>query len=142
MQCVTQEKLMWFFSLSSEIKCALRLKAREPLHTIIHLYEAGFSLAKGRRNGSNNNGQRATIDVSGQRRRSLIMCAPTSENGVLTHIPLVGTLFDSLYRDIIPDIGCDVAGNVRPDNNIWMYISQSINQSFFLVSHQFITSVI
>ncbi|KAK0149398.1 hypothetical protein N1851_009878 [Merluccius polli] len=77
-----------------------------------HQYvQAGFNLAKGRRRGRNRIGQRATIDVPGQRGGNVTMCAAISENGVLTHIPLLGpyntqhllTFLDTLYRTIVPE---------------------------------------
>ncbi|CAL9699122.1 unnamed protein product [Knipowitschia caucasica] len=84
----------------------LELEAREPLHTLIYVDEAGFNLAKGRRRGRNRIGERATIDVPGQRGGNITMCAAISENGVLGHIPLLGpyntqhllAFLDILYR--------------------------------------------
>nr|XP_023675344.1 uncharacterized protein LOC111847946 [Paramormyrops kingsleyae] len=67
----------------------LELEAREPLHTFVYLDEAGFNLAKGRRRGRNHIGERATIDVPGQRGGNITMCAAISENGVHTHIPRI-----------------------------------------------------
>lgn len=107
--CYTGKVVIDFLTLSSVIKHVLELEAREPLHTFIYLDEVGFNLAKGRRRGRNRIGQRATIDVPGQRGGNITMCAAISENGVLTHIPCLGpyntqhllTFLDTLYRDII-----------------------------------------
>ena len=103
-------KVVIVFLTPSVIKHVLDLEAREPLHTFIYLDEAGFNLAKGRRCGRNLIGQRATIDVPGQRGGNITMCAAISENGVLTHIPRLGpynthllTFLDTLYSDIIPE---------------------------------------
>ncbi len=111
MHCYTGKVVIVFLAPSSVIKRVLELEAREPLHTFIYLDEAGFNLAKGRRRGRNRIGQRATIDVPGQRGGNITMCAAISENGVLTHIPHLGpyntqhllTFLDTLYRDIIPE---------------------------------------
>lgn len=100
-----------YISLSLSLKRILELEAREPLHTFIYIDEAGFNLAKGRRRGRNIIGQRATTDVPGQRGGNITMCAAISDNGVLTHIPLLGpyntqhllTFLDTLYRDIVPE---------------------------------------
>ena len=89
----------------------LELEAREPLRTFIYINEAGFNLAKGRRRGRNRIGQRATIDVPGQRGGNVTMCAAISENGVLTHSRLLGpyntqhllTFLDTLYRTVVPE---------------------------------------
>nr|XP_023660031.1 uncharacterized protein LOC111839927 [Paramormyrops kingsleyae] len=89
----------------------LELEARELLHTLIYVDEAGFNLAKGRRRGRNRIGQRATTDVPGRRGGNVTMCAAMSDNGILTHIPLLGpyntqhllTFLDTLYRDIVPE---------------------------------------
>ncbi len=104
--CYTGIVVIVFLATSSVIKRVLELEAREPLHTFIYLDEAGFNLA-----GRNRIGQRATIDVPGQRGGNITMCAAISENGVLTHKPRLGpyntqhllTFLDTLYRDIIPE---------------------------------------
>ncbi|XP_039899474.1 uncharacterized protein LOC120740972 [Simochromis diagramma] len=93
------------------VQRVLELEARETLHTFIYVDEAGFNLAKGRRHGRNRIGQRATTEVPGQRGGNITMCAAISDNGVLTHIPLLGpyntqhllTFLDTLYRDLVPE---------------------------------------
>ena len=98
-------------SLCLLIKHVLELEAREPLHKFIYIDEAGFNLAKGRRRGRNRIGQRATTDVPGQCGGNVTMCAAIPDNGVLTHIPLLGpyntqhllTFLDTPYRDIVPE---------------------------------------
>ncbi|XP_026037838.1 uncharacterized protein LOC113030533 isoform X1 [Astatotilapia calliptera] len=99
----------------------LELEAREPLHMFVYLDEAGFNLAKGRRRGRNHIGERATIDVPGQRGGNITMCAAISENGVHTHIPRIGAynsqhllaFLDALHRDLIPQNGRDDPGDNR-----------------------------
>lgn len=72
--------------------------------------EAGFNLTKRRRRGRNIIDHRATVDVPGQRGGNITMGCAISENGVLTHIPIIEqynterlvTFLDTLYRDLIP----------------------------------------
>ncbi|XP_025998210.1 uncharacterized protein LOC113030836 [Astatotilapia calliptera] len=111
----------------------LELEAREPLHMFVYLDEAGFNLAKGRRRGRNHIGERATIDVPGQRGGNITMCAAISENGVHTHIPRIGAynsqhllaFLDALHRDLIPQNGRD-----DPGDNRTMYVVVWDNVSF------------
>ncbi|XP_029681515.1 uncharacterized protein [Takifugu rubripes] len=87
----------------------MELEASEPPCHFIYMDEAGFNLTKRRRRGRNLIGHRATIDVPGQRGGNITMCAAISDNGVLTHIPLMGpynserliAFLDTLYRDHI-----------------------------------------
>ncbi len=53
----------------------------------IYLDEAGFNLAKTRSRGRNFIGQRATIQVPGQRGANITMCAAISEDGVVGRRP-------------------------------------------------------
>ncbi len=74
--------------------------------TFIYVDEAGFNLTKSRRRGRNVIGHRATVDLPGQRGGNISMCAAISENGVLTHIPLIGpynTASPHLLRDPLQD---------------------------------------
>ncbi len=74
--CYTGKVVIVFLAPSSVIKRVLELEAREPLHTFIYLDEADFNLANGRRlNGRNRIGQRATIDVPGQRGGNITVCS-------------------------------------------------------------------
>ncbi|TWW80190.1 hypothetical protein D4764_01G0000050 [Takifugu flavidus] len=87
----------------------MELEASEPPCHFIYMDEAGFNLTKRRRRGRNLIGHRATIDVPGQRGGNITMCAAISDNGVLTHIPLMGpynserliAFLDTLFRDHI-----------------------------------------
>ena len=89
----------------------MELEASEPTHNFIYVDEAGLNLTKHRRRGRNIICHRATVDVPGQRGGNITMGAAISENGVLTHIPLIGpynterlvTFLDTLYRDLIPE---------------------------------------
>lgn len=66
----------------------MELDADENHHKFLFLDEAGFNLAKTRRNFI---GQRATIQVPGQRGANITMCAAISEDGVVGHRPRIGS---------------------------------------------------
>lgn len=84
----------------------MELDADENHHKFLFLDEAGFNLAKTRRRGRNFIGQRATIQVPGQRGANITMCAAISEDGVVGRRPHIGsynadllvTFLDELYR--------------------------------------------
>ncbi len=104
----------------------MELEASEPPHSFNHMDEAGFNLTKRRRRGQNIIGHRATVDVPGQRGRNITMGAAISENGVLTHIPIIGpynterlvTFLDTLYRDLIPELETGQIGDDLPKYGI------------------------
>ncbi|XP_034149524.1 uncharacterized protein LOC114839618 [Esox lucius] len=60
-------------------------------HKYVFVDEAGFNLAKTRRRRRNIIGQRATVQVPGQRGGNISMCAAISEDGVLGRRPLLGS---------------------------------------------------
>ena len=68
----------------------MELEASEPPHNFIYMDEADSNLTKRRRRGRNIIGHRATVDVPGQWVGNITMGAAISENGVLTHIPIIG----------------------------------------------------
>ncbi len=68
----------------------MELDADDDHHKFIYLDEAGFNLAKTRRRGRNFIGQRATIQVPGQRGANITMCAAISEDGVVGRRPHIG----------------------------------------------------
>lgn len=121
----------------------MELESSEPPVNLIYLDEAGFNQAKGRRRGQNVIGQRATVDVPGQRGGNITMYAAISEHGVLTRLPITGpyntqhllTFLDALYRDIIPD---DERGLIHEDlpkyvvdwDNVSFHHSNTIRQWF------------
>lgn len=86
------------------------MEARQTAHTFIFVDEAGFNLAKRRRRGRNVIGQRATVDVPGQRGANITMCAALSNDGVLLHKPLIGpynterliSFLDDLHNRLVP----------------------------------------
>ncbi|XP_039468154.1 translation initiation factor IF-2-like [Oreochromis aureus] len=95
---------------SEYIQRVMELDAAVNHHKYIFVDEAGFNLAKTRRRGRNLIGQRATIQVPGQR-GNISMCAAISEDGVLPpctagsgmvsntsslHDPLSSTIFPFL----------------------------------------------
>ncbi|XP_060756558.1 uncharacterized protein LOC132867586 [Neoarius graeffei] len=89
----------------------MALEGIETPHLLVFVDEAGFNLAKCRRRGRNIIGQRATVDVPGQRGGNITMCAAISDNGVATHIASLGPYntqrlllyLDRLYVDLVPE---------------------------------------
>lgn len=79
----------------------MEMEASEPPHNSIYMDEAGFDPKAAR----NIIGHRAAVDVPGHRGGSITMVL-VSENGELTHIPIIGpsnpehlvTFLDSLSR--------------------------------------------
>ncbi|KAL0154153.1 hypothetical protein M9458_050612 [Cirrhinus mrigala] len=69
----------------------MELDADENHHKFLFLDEAGFNLAKTKRRGWNLIGQRATVEVPGQRGANITMCAAISEDGVVGRRPCVGS---------------------------------------------------
>lgn len=76
---------------SEYIQRVMELDAAVNHHKYIFVYEAGFNLAKTRRRGRNLIGQRATIQVPGQRGGNISMCAAISEDGVVGCRPVLGS---------------------------------------------------
>ncbi|CAM4550445.1 unnamed protein product [Leuciscus chuanchicus] len=72
------------------VQRVMELDADDDHHKFIYLDEAGFNLAKTRRSGRNFIGQRATIQVPGQRGANITMCAAISEDGVVGRRPHIG----------------------------------------------------
>ncbi|KAL3972979.1 myogenic factor 5 [Sarotherodon galilaeus] len=73
------------------IQRVMELDAAVNHHKYIFVDEAGFNLAKSRRRGRNLIGQRATIQVPGQRGGNISMCAAISEDGVVGCRPVLGS---------------------------------------------------
>ncbi|KAL6458786.1 hypothetical protein MHYP_G00322580 [Metynnis hypsauchen] len=117
------------------VQCIMELEASEPPHSFIYMDEAGFNLTK--------RSHRATVDVPGQRGGNITMGAAISENGVLTHIPIIGpyntehlvTFLDTLYRDLIHERERDQIGDDLPKyiivwDNVSFHRSNIIRQWF------------
>ncbi|XP_049914950.1 uncharacterized protein LOC126399166 [Epinephelus moara] len=90
----------------------LDLDAAADLHEFIFIDEAGFNLVKRRRRGRNVIGQRAVIEVPGQRGGNVTMCAAINHHGVLHHHATLGpyntahliAFLDTLYNIVVqPD---------------------------------------
>lgn len=68
------------------------------------------NLAKTRRRGRKVIGQRATVNVPGQRGANITMCAALSSDGLLLHKPLIGpynterliSFLDDLHNHLVP----------------------------------------
>ncbi|XP_041947824.1 uncharacterized protein LOC121708924 [Alosa sapidissima] len=80
------------------------------LHEYIYIDEVGFNLTKTRRRGRNIIGQRAILNVPGQRGGNITMCAAITNNGVLHHHATLGpyntahiiTFLDAIHRILVP----------------------------------------
>lgn len=66
------------------------MDSMERPHEYIFVDEAGFNLAKRRRRGRNIIGQRAIVEVPGQRGGNVTLCAAISNGGVLHHHATLG----------------------------------------------------
>lgn len=88
----------------------MEMEARPTPNKFVYVDEAGFNLAKTRCRGRNVIGQRATVDVPGQRGANSTMCAALSNNGLLLHKPLIGpynterliSFLDDLHNQLVP----------------------------------------
>ncbi|XP_016308870.1 uncharacterized protein LOC107663208 [Sinocyclocheilus anshuiensis] len=68
----------------------LEMDAHAIIHEYIYVDEVGFNLSKTRRRGRNVIGQRAIVNVPGQRGGNITMCAAITQNGVLHHHARLG----------------------------------------------------
>ncbi|XP_053340407.1 uncharacterized protein LOC128534595 isoform X2 [Clarias gariepinus] len=90
------------------VQRVMELEADAMGHELIYVDEAGFNLTKTRRRGRNLIGQRAIINVPGQRGGNITMCAAMSQNGVVHHHAILGpyntahiiTFLDTLYHTL------------------------------------------
>lgn len=87
------------------------MDAHAILHEYIYVDEVGFNLTKTRRRGRNVIGQRAIINVPGQRGGNVTMCAAITQNGVLHHHATLGpyntahmlTFLEAIHNMLVPD---------------------------------------
>ncbi|XP_062322268.1 uncharacterized protein LOC134023930 [Osmerus eperlanus] len=92
------------------VQRVLELEAAEESNTFIYIDEAGFNLSKTRRRGRNIIGQRAIINVPGQRGGNITLCAAINHNGILHHHSIIGPyntarlliFLDTLHNTLIP----------------------------------------
>ncbi len=83
--CVFSNTIQYFL-----LQTVLDFDAGELPHEFIYVDEAGFNLAKTRRQGRNVIGQRAVGNVPGQRGGNITLCAAISVQGVLHHHATLG----------------------------------------------------
>ncbi|XDV47331.1 hypothetical protein PO909_016999 [Leuciscus waleckii] len=76
--------------LHDYVQTVLNFDATELPHEFIYVDEAGFNLAKTRRLGCNVVGQRAVVNVPGQRGGNITLCAAISVQRVLHHHATLG----------------------------------------------------
>lgn len=82
----------------------MELDADENHHKFIFLDEAGFNLAKTRRRGQNLIGQRAILQVPGQRGANINISAAISEDGVVGHRPYIGPYNADLLATFLDEL--------------------------------------
>lgn len=88
----------------------LELDAAAVPHEFIFIDEVGFNLAKRRQRGRNVIGQRAIVEVPGQRGGNITMCAAINHQGILHHHSTLGpyntahliTFLDTLHNILTP----------------------------------------
>ena len=83
-------------------------------HEFIYIDEAGFNLSKTRRRGRNIIGQRAIVQVPGQRGGNISLCAAISIQGLLHHQAKLGP-FNTEHIITILDALHDAAVQDRPE---------------------------
>ncbi|XP_036970874.1 trace amine-associated receptor 2-like [Acanthopagrus latus] len=92
------------------VQRVLELEVAAVEHQFIFIDEAGFNLTKRRRRGRNVIGQRAIVEVPGQRGGNITMCAAITHHGVTHHHATLGpyitahliTFLDTLHNILIP----------------------------------------
>ncbi|KAI2667382.1 DNA-directed RNA polymerase subunit beta [Labeo rohita] len=88
----------------------LELEVAAVEHKFIFIDEVGFNLTKRRRRGRNVIGQRAIVEVPGQRGGNITMCAAITNHGVIHHHATLGpyntahliTFLEILHNTLIP----------------------------------------
>ncbi len=83
--CVFSNTIQYFL-----LQTVLDFDAGELPHEFIYVDEAGFNLAKTRHRGRNVIGQRAVVNVPGQRGGNITLCAAISVQGVLHNHATLG----------------------------------------------------
>ncbi len=83
--CVFSNTIQYFL-----LQTVLDFDAGELPHELIYVDEAGFNLAKTRHRGRNVIGQRAVVNVPGQRGGNITLCAAISVQGVLHNHATLG----------------------------------------------------
>ncbi|RXN15293.1 membrane-bound immunoglobulin [Labeo rohita] len=92
------------------VQRVLELEVAAVEHQFIFIDEVGFNLTKRRRQGRNVIGQRAIVEVPGQRGGNIAMCAAITNHGVIHHHATLGpyntahliTFLEILHNTLIP----------------------------------------
>ncbi|XP_056588305.1 uncharacterized protein LOC130438311 [Triplophysa dalaica] len=92
------------------VQRVLELEVAAVEHQFIFIDEVGFNLTKRRKRGRNIIGQRAIVEVPGQRGGNITMCAAITHHGVIHHHATLGpyntahliTFLDTLHNTLIP----------------------------------------
>ena len=128
------------------------MDAMERIHEYIFVDEAGFNLTKRRRRGRNLIGERAIVNVPGQRGGNITLCAAMTSRGLIHRhavlgsyntdllIHFLGELRDVLTRDRDPqnpDPDLDEPIYVVIWDNVAFHRSREVRQWFELHNQQF-----
>ena len=112
-------------------------------HEFIYIVEAGFNLSKTRRRGRNIIGQRAIVQVPGQRGGNISLCAAISLQGLLHHQTKLGP-FNTEHIITFLDALHDAAVQDRPERPrfvvVWHDVSfhrAALARNWFTNRHQF-----
>ena len=111
-------------------------------HKYVFVDEAGFNLAKTRRRGRNIIGQRATVQVPGQRGGNISMCAAISEDGVLGRRPLLGSYNAAHLIEFLNEIELACQGEGVTYVIVWDNVSfhhAEVVQAWFQTHPRFMT---
>ncbi|XP_038132929.1 uncharacterized protein LOC119777997 [Cyprinodon tularosa] len=92
------------------VQRVLELEVDAVEHQFFFIDEVGFNLTKRRRRGRNIIGQRAIVEVPGQRGGNITMCAAMTDHGIIHHHATLGpyntahliTFLDTLHNTLIP----------------------------------------
>ncbi|XP_055776448.1 uncharacterized protein LOC129853936 [Salvelinus fontinalis] len=111
------------------------LESLDRPHKFIFVDDAGFNLTKRRRRGRNMIGQRAIVEVPGQRGGNVTICAAISNHGVLHHRVTLGPYntqhllrFIANLRDILFEQQVqEQQGQVLNENPIPTYVIMSVS---------------
>ncbi|XP_038160244.1 uncharacterized protein LOC119796019 [Cyprinodon tularosa] len=92
------------------VQRVLELEVDAVEHQFFFIDEVGFNLTKRRRRGRNIIGQRAIVEVPGQRGGNITVCAAMTDHGIIHHHATLGpyntahriTFLDTLHNTLIP----------------------------------------
>ena len=103
-------------------------------HELIYIDEAGFNLSKTRRRGRNIIGQRAIVQVPGQRGGNISLCAAISLQGLLHHQTKLGP-FNTEHIIQFLDALHDAAVQDRPEQPRFVVVWDNVSFHWAALVH-------